>query len=86
MPGSFGTYMLPRELEFYIYIFFIIIQFGAFLVYILIRFCLKVYLKMSFFIYKKKYSDTLAMGHLAPREIFENMLQLMRFSDNSEYK
>ena len=55
------------------------------LVYILIRLCLKNSLKINMFLYKTflciKYNYyigacTLAMGYLAPGEIFENMLQL----------
>ena len=49
--------------------------------YILIRFCLKTFLKNNIFFYKDNdYSYTFAMEYLAPGEMFENMLQLMRFS------
>ena len=49
--------------------------------YILIRFCLKTFLKKNIFLYKDNdYIYTFAMEYLAPGEMFENMLQLMRFS------
>ena len=49
--------------------------------YILMRFCLKTFLKIYIFLYKNNdYSYTFAMGYLAPGEMFNNMLQLVRFS------
>ena len=61
----------------------IMMQFDEFhfSVYSLIRFCLKTFLKMNIFLYKNNdYSYTFAMGYLAPVEMFDNMLQLIRFS------
>ena len=49
--------------------------------YILIRFCLKTFLKINIFLYKNNdYSYTFAREYLAPGEMFDNMLQLIRFS------
>ena len=49
--------------------------------YILIRFCLKTFLKINIFLHKNNdYSYTFVMGYLAPGEMFDNMLQLMRFN------
>ena len=45
--------------------------------YILIRFCLKTFLKINIFLYKNNDYSVL----IAPGEMFDNMLQLMRFSD-----
>ena len=45
------------------------------------RFCLKTFLKINIFLNKNNdYSYTFVMGHLAPGKMFDNMLQLMRFS------
>ena len=49
----------------------------------LIRFCLKTFLKITIFLYKNNdYSYTFAMGYLiiASGKIVDNMLQLLRFS------
>ena len=52
-------------------------QFDEFLCW----FCLKTFLKINIFLYKNNdYSYTFATGYLVAGEIFNNMLQLMRFS------
>ena len=51
--------------------------------YILIRFCLKTFLKIYIFLYKNNdysYVHVCHGVHIAPGEMFDNMLQLMRFS------
>ena len=48
---------------------------------ILIRFCLKTFLKINIFLYKNNYYNYVCHGVLiASSEMFDNMLQLMRFS------
>ena len=51
----------------------------SFMDYIVISFCLKKLIKLPFFYKNDDFSYMLAMGYLAPGEIFENMFQLMRF-------
>ena len=47
---------------------------------ILTRFCLETFLKINILYKNNDYSYTFAMGDLAPGEMFDNILQLMRFS------
>ena len=66
--------LAPRE------IFENLVLFGAFWYIFWSDYVLKNFLKINIFLYRY----TLAMGHLAPVEIFENMLQLKRFGVYSE--
>ena len=53
--------------------------------YILIRFCLTIFLKNNIFYIKNyDYIYTIAMWYLVSGEIFENMLQVISFSVHFE--
>ena len=66
MLGDSGAYASPLK---------IFLKFCALILVYRSDYVLKNFLKINIFLYRY----TRAMGHLAPGEIFENMLQLKRF-------